>query len=125
MFLQTLLDWLQPASRRPSTPARRAVGRLQIEPLEDRLTPSGGHLLVGDWDIGAVLRYSGATGTFVDAFVPKHSGGLNHAYGVLFGPHDHDLYVSSGQFGGPGQLKAVLRYDGTTGAFREEFTKGG
>src|SRR5262245_50880243 len=125
MFLQSWLGWLRPMYRRPPTPARRAVGCLQVEPLEDRLTPSGGHLLATDWDIGSVLRYDETTGAFVNEFVPKHSGGLNHAYGVLFGPHDHDLYVSSGQFGGPGQLKAVLRYDGTTGAFREEFTKGG
>jgi hypothetical protein len=112
------------SSRKTRSPKNRAP-RLQLERLEDRDCPSGGHLLVTDWDIGAVLRYNGTTGAFVDAIVPKHSGGLNHAHAVLFGPHDHDLYVSSGQFGGPGQLKAVLRYDGTTGAFREEFTKGG
>jgi hypothetical protein len=45
MFRQPLLGWLRPTYRRPSTPARRA-GRLQVEPLEDRLTPSGGYLLV-------------------------------------------------------------------------------
>jgi DNA-binding beta-propeller fold protein YncE len=44
---------------------------------------------------------------------------------VLFGPHDHDLYVSSGEFAGPGQLKAVLRYDGATGAFIDNFAVGG
>src|SRR5262245_24738081 len=41
---------------------------------------------------------------------------------LVFGPHDHDLYVGSGHFGGsystdpgPGQLRAVLRFDGDTG----------
>ncbi len=80
-----------------------------------------GYLLVGDWDEHTVLRYAEATGAFVDTFVPKHSGGLNQPFGLVFGPHDHNLYVSSGQFKGPGQLKAVLRYDGTTGAFIDEF----
>jgi hypothetical protein len=125
MVLSSWLNALRPASAQARRHRRRPAPRLHVEPLEDRLTPSGSHLLVSDWDIGSVLRYDGATGAFVDAFVPKHSGELNHAYGVLFGPYDHDLYVVSGQFGGPGQLKGVLRYDGATGAFREEFTKGG
>src|SRR5262249_20345792 len=76
------------------------------------------------------LRYDGLTGAFVDTFVPRHSGGLNQPYGILFGPDGNgdgrnDLYVSTGEMGGPGQLKAVLRFDGITGAFIDEFTKGG
>jgi hypothetical protein len=44
---------------------------------------------------------------------------------VVIGPHDGDLYVSSGHFRGPGQIKAVLRYDGTTGALVDEFVERG
>jgi DNA-binding beta-propeller fold protein YncE len=68
-----------------------------------------------------VLRYNEANGAFVDTFVPRSSGGLIQPYAVLYGPHDHNLYVTSGQFGGPGHLNAVLRYDGTTGAFLGQF----
>ena len=46
------------------------------------------------------LRYDGSTGAFVDTFVAKHSGGMNHPYGILFGPHDGDLYISTGSAGG-------------------------
>jgi hypothetical protein len=121
MFLKPLLDWLRPTYRRPSTPARRAAGRLQVERLEDRDCPSGGYLLVTGYDTNSVLRYNEADGVFVDTFVPRSSGGLIQPYAVLFGPHDHNLYVSSGQFGGPGHLKAILRYDGVTGAFLGQF----
>jgi DNA-binding beta-propeller fold protein YncE len=90
--------------------------------------PGGGtddYLLIADWGRDTVRRYNGATGDFVDVFVPKHSGGLNQPWGTLFGPHDGNLYVSSGEFAGPGHIKAVLRYDGTTGAFIDEFAESG
>jgi len=93
----------------------------QLEVLEDRYCPSGGNLLVASYDNGSVLRYDESTGAFVDTFVPQHSGGLNQPWGVVFSPHDHSLLVSSGEFHGPGQTKAVLRYDGTTGQFLSVF----
>jgi hypothetical protein len=96
----------------------------QAGPLE----PGGGTdnvLLVAGFNRDAVRRYDGQTGAFVDTFVPKDSGGMNQPWAVLFGPHDHNLYVSTGEFGGPGQLKGVLRYDGTAGAFIDEFAHGG
>ena len=82
-------------------------------------------LLVSDFTRDAVRRYDGLTGAFIDTFIPKHNGGMNQPYGVLFGPHDQNLYVSTGEFAGPGQLKGVLRYDGTTGSFIDQFTIGG
>jgi len=97
---------------------------LQVEPLEMRLCPSG-HLLVTNWGGDSVPRYDESSGAFVDAFVAKHSGGMNQPYGIVFGPHDHNLYVSTGEYGGPGQLKAVLRYEGITGAFIDKFSIGG
>jgi DNA-binding beta-propeller fold protein YncE len=97
-----------------------------IETLESRtLFDAESYLLIADFNRDSVRRYDGTMGAFVDTFVPKHSGGMNQPWGVLFGPHDHDLYVSTGEFGGPGQLKAVLRYDSASGAFIDEFSRGG
>src|SRR5205823_4642318 len=53
---------------------RRQPRRLALEVLEDRLCPSGGSLLVDSFDNNPVLRYSEASGAFVDTFVPKESG---------------------------------------------------
>jgi ELWxxDGT repeat protein len=77
-------------------------------------------LLVTSYDTDSVLRYDAQSGQFVDEFVPKFSGGMNRPYGAIFGP-DGNLYVTSGQFGPPGQLQAVLRYDGQSGAFIDAF----
>jgi DNA-binding beta-propeller fold protein YncE len=128
MFLESLLGWLRPISRPAAAPLPRTT-RLQVEPLEHRLTPSGDYLLLADFEGDQVQRYDGSTGAFVDTFVPKHVGGMYQPWGVLFGPDGNgdgrnDLYVSTGEFTGNGQLKAVLRYDGTSGAFIDVFTKG-
>jgi len=66
-----------------------------------------------------VLRYDGSTGAFIDQFVSPESGGLNGAQDLAFGP-DGDLYVTKGPIFDSGP-EAVLRYDGTTGAFVEVF----
>jgi sugar lactone lactonase YvrE len=83
------------------------------------------YLLVPDFDKHNVLRYDAATGAFVDEFVARKSGRLNQPWNALIGPHDGDLYVSSGHWRGPGQIKAILRYDGTTGALVDEFVQRG
>src|SRR4051794_111794 len=99
--------------------------RFSVEQLEDRLTPSGGYLLVASADTNSVIRYDKATGAYVDTFVRKNSGGLTQPYGLVFGPTDHNLYVSSGQFGGTvkggGRPNAVLSYDGGAGSFLNVF----
>src|SRR5262249_33634445 len=69
-----------------------------------------GNLYVSSFNTNSVLRYSGTTGDFFDAFVPAGSGGLINPRGLVVGP-DGSLYVISTS--GPGK---VLRYDGTTGA---------
>ncbi len=86
---------------------------------------SKGYLLVPDFDRHNVLRFDAATGVFVDEFVSRQSGRLNQPWMALIGPHDGGLYVTTGHFRGPGQIKAVLRYDGTTGAFIDNFAQGG
>ncbi len=100
----------------------RSTCRPEVELLENRALPSTGYLFVPSFDTDAVLRYNETTGAFVDVFVTHKSGGLNQPNSVIVGP-DHNLYVTSGFFGGPGQLKAVLRYDGTTGAFIDNFAQ--
>ncbi|MDA1266444.1 MAG: hypothetical protein O2816_15295, partial [Planctomycetota bacterium] len=56
------------------------------------------------------------TGAFLDVFVQPGDGGLEDPHEMAFGP-DGDLYVTS--FGN-GRVK---RYDGTTGAFLDNFVK--
>lgn len=52
------------------------------------LSPDG-NLSVASSMTGAVLRYRGTTGAFVDAFVPSGSGGLYQTGDLLF--HDGNL----------------------------------
>jgi hypothetical protein len=108
---------LRNTHRDPTRVKRSFLPRL--EALEDRLCPSGGYLLVSSVNTDSVLRYDETTGAFVDTFVPPRSGGLAQPCGLVFGP-DHNLYVSSGIFSGRGH-RAVLRYDGTAGAFLDDF----
>jgi glucose/arabinose dehydrogenase len=104
--------------------------RLQ-DVLEDRLCPSA-YLFVTSSDTNSVMRYDEVTGAPAPSagntgatFVSKNSGGLSQPVGLVFGPQDHNLYVSSGIFGGDpggdGHPNAVLRYDGTTGSFLNDF----
>src|SRR5262245_54900756 len=126
MLLPSWIGRLRSASsRRPAKPhqsRQRAGACLYVERLEDRLTPSGGYLLVADYDGNSVLRYDATTGAFVDEFVPHNSGGLNQPQGLVFGPRDHNLYVTSGEVYGQGNDKAVMRFDGATGSFVDNFT---
>lgn len=66
---------------------------------------------------GRILRYRGATGAFLDAFVPDGRGGLTAPHDLVFGP-DGNLYVSDSGRG-------VLRYNGLTGAFLGTFAAEG
>ena len=61
-----------------------------------------------------VIRFSGATGEYIDDFVTTRSGGLDSPFGIVFGP-DRNLYVSSVL------TDNVLRYNGTTGEFIDVF----
>jgi hypothetical protein len=83
-----------------------------------------GNLYVPDSTNFGVLRFNGATGTFMDSFVAPGSSGpyFPDGVGVLFGP-DHNLYVSS-RGDGPSDSQ-VLRYDGMTGAFIDAFVPSG
>ena len=97
---------------------------LSVAPLEGRLCPSGGYLLVDSKGTSSVLRYDETTGAFVDEFVTKNSGGLYSSADMDIGP-DHNLYVSSGLFSKNNQANDVLRYDGATGAFMDDFADSG
>ncbi len=87
-------------------------------------TSSNGPVYSGDFPPGAILKFDGKTGAFLSTFITGGSGGLANPVGLLFGP-DGDLYVSSCAMDGILQAlshtSAVLRYDGTTGAFLNTF----
>jgi glucose/arabinose dehydrogenase len=63
-------------------------------------TPSAGH--------GAVFRFNGQSGDFLDMFVSVDSGGLANPTSLVFGPDGH-LYIDSRR------NASVLRFDETTG----------
>ena len=72
---------------------------------------------------GSILRYNGATGAFIDAFVPEGSGGLGIPLAFAFGP-DGELYVCNSKQEGPdpaNRVGEVLRFKGATGAFIDVF----
>jgi sugar lactone lactonase YvrE len=85
-----------------------------------------GNLYVNSNNNSAVMRYDGTTGDPLPAdgqsgavFVSSHSGGLDRPImGIAFGP-DGNLYV------GGNSSNNVLRYDGQTGTFIDEFVHAG
>ena len=76
-----------------------------------------GNFLISGHGSSNVLEYQ-PDGTFVGTFVTAGSGGLNGAAGMDFGA-DGNLYITSSNSG------KVLRFDGTTGAFIDEFVSSG
>jgi len=81
-----------------------------------QLPAAGQELFVCAFYSGAVRRYDGATGTFINVFAA--GGGVNGPTFAAFGP-DGDLYVSSYN------TDQILRYDGATGAFKGVFIDAG
>src|SRR5439155_7658073 len=78
-----------------------------------------GNLYVASRNTDGVLRFSGATGASLGAFVAAGAGGLDDPRDVAFGP-DGDFFVLS-----TGATKAVLRYDGATGQYLGVFVPTG
>jgi DNA-binding beta-propeller fold protein YncE len=76
---------------------------------------SGG--LNGTTANSSVIRYDG-TGAYIDTFIPPGSSGLAGPISLRFGP-DGNIYVTSLN------SNQVLRYNGMTGAFMDEFAVGG
>ena len=60
--------------------------------------------------VGGVLRFDGATGAFIDNFVPNHSGGLDTTADLTFGTDGRLYVVSEG-------TRSILCYNSVTGAF--------
>ena len=77
-------------------------------------------LLVGSYNTNSVERYDANTGDFLGDFVTSGSGGLLNPIGVVYGP-DGNIYVTSGGLNGMTNSSSVNRYDGTTGAFIDNF----
>src|SRR4029453_17590180 len=76
--------------------------------------PLAAALLVSSNGDGRVARVDPASGIVVGDFVAAGAGGLNQPDGLVLGPGG-DLYVCAES------ASAVLRYDGSTGAFRGSF----
>jgi len=82
-------------------------------------------LLVASRANGRVIRYDDATGAPVGNFVLPARDGLESPFGMAFGP-DGNLYVANGlkPDGSTPSTNSVLRYDGQSGAFIDEFCSG-
>jgi hypothetical protein len=112
--LRSLPQRLTARHARPNRPATHLV----LEPLEDRMCPSGGYLVVGSFSNNSVLRYDESTGAFVDQFDPHNLANLKTPGGGVFGS-DGNLYVSGGAFFHTNQV--VVQYNGTTGSSQGVF----
>ena len=104
--------------RRVRNPRRRFT-RPWIEGLEPRLMLTG-DLLLADPATDSILRFDGASGAPLGAFVPTGSGGLVDPHNPTFGP-DGNLYTFSHATGAP----KILRYSGSSGAFLGTFVDTG
>jgi hypothetical protein len=95
MYSTLMMLWLTQADLVPrkARPRRPVFRRPLLEPLEDRLCPSGGYLVVTSYDNNSVLRYNESTGAFVDQIDPHNLANLEQPVGMVFG-RDHNLYVS-------------------------------
>jgi len=78
-----------------------------------------GVLYVTSFGTNEVLTYDGGSGAFLGVFVAAGSGGLLGPRQLTFGP-DGNLYVANGGDNTVAR-NSVLRYDGQTGAFIDEF----
>jgi sugar lactone lactonase YvrE len=101
----------------------RGPGDVKFGPDDNLYVGSG---LIAYWPPlppGSILRYNGATGAFIDAFVPNGSGGLGLPIAFVFGP-DGNLYVCNSKQEGEDpadRVGEVLRFNGATGAFIDVF----
>ncbi|WP_145457738.1 GEVED domain-containing protein [Gimesia panareensis] len=84
-----------------------------------------GNLYVASSDTGQILRYDGQTGSIIGSGVFASGGGLVEPRFIAFGPGSApgipDLYVADTGF----LRDRILRYDGLTGAFIEEYVTRG
>jgi DNA-binding beta-propeller fold protein YncE len=116
----------QPAGSTPVTDLGpvRAPRLFQLEVSPVPAAPAGvsrpipvAYLYVSSTGSNQVLRFNAGTGAFDKEFVSTGLGGLNHPFGLEFGP-DNNLYVSSRG------TNNVLEYNGFTGDFMKVFASG-
>jgi sugar lactone lactonase YvrE len=83
---------------------------------------NNGNLYVADSAVNRVIEYNGATGALINnQFVAIGSGGLSQPAGITFGGLNNNLFVTSAADPFRNLLGAVLQFDGTTGAFINNF----
>jgi uncharacterized repeat protein (TIGR01451 family) len=90
-------------------------------PFDLKFLP-GGDLLVTGFGSFDVRRYDGSTGTYKGVFgqADQTHGGLINPSGMAFGP-DGNLYVANGSVTLGSAQGVVRRFNGTTGAFIDQF----
>ncbi len=100
------------------------VFRDVLGPQASRIGPDG-NLYLAEENRNRILRFDGSTGVFIGAFVRNipgteedETGGLRGPTGLTFDASG-DLYVASFN------TDSVLKYDGSTGEFLEEFVASG
>jgi sugar lactone lactonase YvrE len=107
--------------RKPVFPALLSILIALVLTGEPAARASSGYLLVSSFDTDSVIRYDATTGAYVDTIIPSKSGGLRESLAVIFGT-DHNLYVCGGLEPDRGTgHQDVLRYNGATGAFIDDF----
>ncbi|MFL6438674.1 MAG: PxKF domain-containing protein [Terriglobales bacterium] len=89
-----------------------------FEPTGLTFGPDGNLYVGGSSQSGAILKYNGQTGALIGVFVARNSGGLIFPEGMTFGP-DGNLYVANNS--PDPTIQDVLRFDGKTGAFIDQF----
>jgi glucose/arabinose dehydrogenase len=102
--------------------AQSGVSGLPLKGVNGITFGPDGNLYVTNANTDSVIRYDGTTGLAMDTngFVQSGTSPLSDGVGILFGP-DGNLYVAdlndrTGITGG-----GVMRYDGTTGDFIDQF----
>ncbi|HBK24590.1 MAG TPA: PEP-CTERM sorting domain-containing protein [Planktothrix sp. UBA10369] len=100
-----------------------------ITQTQPQFIPDSQSFLITNSDGNNIVRYDGTTGNYLGEFIPAESGGLFAPDTPIIGPDGNgdfvnDIYVTSGDKPATSSelgASAVLRYDGITGVFIDEF----
>jgi DNA-binding beta-propeller fold protein YncE len=111
----SLIDTLEPEDS-TGTDIMRGPTAVTFGPDGNLYIASSEHPADLSGDFGAIVRFNGKTGAFIDVFAFGH--GMAAPSGLAFGP-DGNLYVSQ-----LNPQRGIMRFDGSTGAFIDSFVDG-